>query len=297
MTFRCASVVVGCAVALVFASGVAARAGEAPGAPSRQEIEQIVREYLLRHPEVVTEALQEAQRREQVAQRKRAAEAIRAHLAELTQDPESPVGGNPQGSVTIVEFFDYQCGYCKREAVELKALLQADPDIRLVYKDLPILGPASVFAARAALAAQKQGKHEALHAALMAADQPLTDQSVLQIAAQAGVDAAKLEKDMADPSVSQALDRNFRLQRALDIQGTPALVVGTEFVPGAASLETLKALAARARAQRVGGPSLGEVLAVRGRDLALVEHLGAPAHEDGAGARLLLDAKGLEDFQ
>ena len=249
MAFRRTSVVAGLIIALVVGLCVAVRAGEAPDASRRQEIEKIIREYLLAHPEVVTEALQEAERREQEAQRKRAAEAIRAHLAELTQDPGSPVGGNPQGRVTIVEFFDYQCGYCKREAVELKTLLQTDSDIRLVYKDLPILGPASVFAARAALAAQKQGKHEALHAALMAASQKLTDQEVLRIVAQVGLDAAKLEKDMADPSVSQALDRNFRLQRALNIQGTPALIVGTELIPGAASLETLKALVARARAQ------------------------------------------------
>jgi len=249
MAFRRTSVVAGLIIALVVGLCVAVRAGEAPDASRRQEIEKIIREYLLAHPEVVTEALQEAERREQEAQRKRAAEAIRAHLAELTQDPGSPVGGNPQGRVTIVEFFDYQCGYCKREAVELKTLLQTDSDIRLVYKDLPILGPASVFAARAALAAQKQGKHEALHAALMAASQKLTDQEVLRIVAQVGLDAAKLEKDMADPSVSQALDRNFQLQRALNIQGTPALIVGTELIPGAASLETLKALVARARAQ------------------------------------------------
>jgi protein-disulfide isomerase len=249
MVFLRTSVVAWLVFAFVFIPSIRVLAAEAPDASRRQEIENIIRAYLLAHPEVVTEALQEAERREQEAQRKRATEAIRAHLAELTKDPGSPVGGNPQGRVTIVEFFDYQCGYCKREAIELKTLLQTDSDIRLVYKDLPILGPASVFAARAALAAQKQGKHEALHAALMAASEKLTDQEVLRIAAQVGLDAAKLEKDMADPSVSQALDRNFQLQRALNIQGTPALIVGTELIPGAASLETLKALVARARAQ------------------------------------------------
>jgi protein-disulfide isomerase len=157
------------------------------------------------------------------------------------------VGGNPKGAVTIVEFFDYQCGYCKREAAEMKKLLQADPDIRVVYKDLPILGPASVFAARAALAAQKQGKHEALHAALLETSEQLTDQGILRLAAEAGLNTAQLEKDMADQSVTAALDRNFQLQRALSIQGTPALIVGTEFVPGAANLDTLKELVARAR--------------------------------------------------
>lgn len=249
MVFLRTSVVAWFVIASLLMPSVRAVAAEAPDALHRQEIEKIIREYLLSHPEVVTEALQEAERREQEAQRKRAAEAIRAHSAELTQDPGSPVGGNPQGKVTIVEFFDYQCGYCKREAVELQTLLQTDSDVRLVYKDLPILGPASVFAARAALAAQKQGKHEALHAALMAVSQALTDQEVLRIATQVGLDTTKLEKDMADPSVSQALDRNFRLQRALNIQGTPALIVGTELIPGAASLETLKALVARARTQ------------------------------------------------
>jgi len=249
MAFRRTSMAVGLIIVLVFGLCVAVRAGEAPDASRREEIERIVREYLLAHPEVVREALQEGQRREQEAQRRRATDAIRAHFAELTQDPGSPVAGNPQGRVTIVEFFDYQCGYCKRQEIELKTLLQADADIRLVYKDLPILGPASVFAARAALAAQKQGKHEALHAALMAASEKLTDQEVLRIAAQTGLDTVKLEKDMADPSVPQALDRNFQLQRALNIQGTPALIIGTELVPGAASLESLKALVARARTQ------------------------------------------------
>jgi protein-disulfide isomerase len=224
-------------------------AAEGPDAARRQEVETIIREYLRAHPEVVMEALQEMERREQDVQQRQRAETIRGRLADLTQDPASPVGGNPKGSVTIVEFFDYQCGYCKREAAEMKKLLQADPDVRVVYKDLPILGPASVFAARAALAAQKQGKHGALHTALLETSERLTDQEVLRLAAQAGLDTAQLEKDMADPSVTAALDRNFQLQRALNIQGTPALIVGTEFIPGAANLDTLKELVARARKQ------------------------------------------------
>jgi protein-disulfide isomerase len=243
------SIAAGFAFAVLLALPVGMPAGEAPDAALRQEIETIIRYYLRAHPEVVTEAIQEAERREPEAQRKRAADAVRAHFAELTQDPGSPVGGNPQGAVTVVEFFDYQCGYCKRQTVEMKKLLQADPNVRLVYKELPILGPTSVFAARAALAAQKQGKYEALHAALMAMNERLSEQGVLQLAAQVGLDVARLEKDMTDPSVAAALDRNFQLQRALNIQGTPALVIGMEFIPGAANLETLKVLVARARAK------------------------------------------------
>jgi protein-disulfide isomerase len=249
MVFPRPFVAAGLAIALVFGLCVAVPAGEAPDGSRRQEIETVIREYLRAHPEVVLEALQEMERREQEMQRTQRAAAIRAHLPQLTQDPGSPVGGNPQGRVTVVEFFDYQCGYCKHQNGELKKLLQMDADVRLVYKDLPILGPPSVFAARAALAARKQGKHEALHDALMATNARLTEQVVLQAATRSGLDIAQLEKDMADPAVSEALDRNVQLQRALNIQGTPALIVGTEFIPGAASLETLKALVARARAQ------------------------------------------------
>ena len=249
MIFRRTSVAVGVIIVLAVGLCAAARAGEAPDAARRQEIETIVREYLRAHPEVVLEALQEMERREQERQRVQRVEAIRAHLAQLTQDPGSPVAGNPQGKVTVVEFFDYQCGYCKRQVAELKKLLQGDADVRLVYKDLPILGPPSVFAARAALAARKQGKHEALHEALMATKESLTEEIVLKVATESGLDIARLQKDMADPSVAEALERNFQLQRALNIEGTPALIVGTEFVPGAASVETLKVLVARARAQ------------------------------------------------
>ena len=240
-------IVGGAAFVLLLASPFAARAAESPEAARRQEIETVIREYLQAHPEVVAEALQEMERREQEAQRKQAAEAVRSHLAELTQDPGSPVGGNPQGAVTIVEFFDYQCGYCKGEVGELKKLLQADPDIRLVYKDLPILGPVSTLAARAALAAQKQGKHEAFHAALMGASERMTEQGVLQVAAQVGLDAARLEKDMADPAVAETLARNSRLREVLGIRGTPALIVGTELIPGAVDFEALKKLVAQAR--------------------------------------------------
>jgi len=247
MVYRGMCAALGLAFALLLALPVAVVAEEASDATRRQEIEAIVREYLRTHPEVVAEALQEFERREQEAQRQRATEAIRSHLTELTQDPGNPVGGNPKGQVTIVEFFDYQCGYCKREVAELTKLLQGDPDIRVVYKDLPILGPASVFAARAALASQKQGKHEALHAALMATNERLTEEGVLRLATQVGLDTGRLEKDMADPSVAKTLDRNFELQRALNIQGTPALVVGTELIPGAADFESLKALVGRAR--------------------------------------------------
>jgi len=161
---------------------------------------------------------------------------------------ESPEAARRQEIETVVrEYLRYQCGYCKGQAIELRKLLQSDPDIRLVYKELPILGPVSTFAARAALAARGQGKYETLHAALMAASERLTEQGVLQIAAQVGLDAARLEKDMADPAVAETLARSARLGEALGIRGTPALIVGTELAPGAADLDALKRLVGQAR--------------------------------------------------
>jgi protein-disulfide isomerase len=247
MTFRRALIAIGWFLVVLLFSPHGLPAAETPDAARRQEIETVIREYLRVHPEVVMEALQEMERRQQEAQKRQRAEAVRTYLTELTQDPGSPVGGNPQGQVTIVEFFDYQCGYCKRVTVEIKKLLQTDSDVRLVYRALPILGPVSVFSARAALAAHRQGKYEPLHAALMETNERLTEQKVLQLAAQVGLDVAQLEKAMADPTVAAALDRNFDLQRKLNIQGTPALVVGMEFIPGAADVATLKKLVEQAR--------------------------------------------------
>jgi protein-disulfide isomerase len=209
-------------------------------------METVIREYLKAHPEVVIDALQEMQRRQQEARTKQAGDAIRAHSAELVSDSASPVAGNPAGTVTLVEFFDYQCGYCKRVAPEVAKLLQADPQIRLVYKDFPILGPESVLAARAALAAQQQGKYLALHDALMAAEQ-VNEQVVFDLAARAGLDVPRLKQDMQSPAVSQALARNAKLAQDLGIRGTPAFVAGDELYPGAADLQTLQGMVSRAR--------------------------------------------------
>ncbi len=225
------------------------RAAEAPDAPSRQAIEKAIRDYLKAHPEVVEEALQvlEARRREE--EKRRAREAVQANRDQLLNDGASPVGGNPQGDVTVVEFFDYRCGYCKGVAPDVKKLLQEDPNVRLVYKEFPILGPESALAARAALAAHAQGKYRPFHDALMAASGPLTMPAILQLARKAGLDAAKLRLAMEAPEIRATIERNRALADALGITGTPAFVVGTELVPGAVDLHALKALVSQARAK------------------------------------------------
>jgi protein-disulfide isomerase len=209
--------------------------------------EQRVREYLLRSPEVIMEALQILQERQRAAEVENLKRVIAERSEEILNDPDAPVGGNPAGDVTLVEFFDYNCPYCRRVAPTVVKLKEADPDLRLVYKEFPILGPGSEFAARAALAARKQGKYVPFHNALMRATDQVTEQTVIEIAREVGLDIERLEQDMRDPAIEEAIARNLRLANALGINGTPSFVIGQEIVPGAADLETLQDLIARAR--------------------------------------------------
>jgi protein-disulfide isomerase len=209
--------------------------------------EQRVREYLLRHPEVIMEALQILQERQRAAEAENLRRTIAARSDEILNDPDAPVGGNPAGDVTLVEFFDYNCPYCRRVASTVVELEASDPDLRLVYKELPILGPGSQFAARAAPASRKQGKYVRFHNALMQAAEQVTGQSVMEIARTVGLDIEQLETDMQDPAIQEAIGRNLRLANALGITGTPSFVVGEEIVPGAVDFRTLQGLVARVR--------------------------------------------------
>ena len=236
-----------CLLALLAVTARPVPAADPSAPPSREAIEQIVRDYLIAHPEVIAEALRALEDRQQAEQRQRLAEAIRAHRDELLADPGAPVGGNAQGDVTVVEFFDYRCPHCRHMAPTVTQLVRDDSKIRRVYKELPILGPESVFAARAALAAHAQGKYGALHEALMAASEPLTQESIMGIASRVGLDTARLRQDMESSEITARLRRNHALAQALGVRGTPALVVGDELVPGAVDLATLAQLVERAR--------------------------------------------------
>jgi protein-disulfide isomerase len=215
--------------------------------PSREAVERIIREYLLSQPEVLEEALSALQQRRAAAESQRQTEALKLHENDLLRDPAAPVGGNPSGNATVVEFFDYRCGYCKTVAPVVRQLLQRDRQVRFVYKELPVLGPDSVVASRAALAAVAQGKYAALHDALLDSREPLTRPVILKIAAQVGLDVARLEKDMDSPETLALIRRNHELARALGIKGTPAFVVGGQVVPGAVDLATLERLVEQAR--------------------------------------------------
>lgn len=211
-----------------------------------EQIETIVREYLMREPEVLFDALQELQRRQAATAAAEQRAAVLANLSELQEDPATPVGGNPEGSVTLVEFFDYRCTYCRRVVSSMRALLDEKPDLRVVFKELPVLGAESVRAARAALASQNQDRYVPFHFALMLSDD-LSVEGIRATAELVGLDADRLEADMDAPEISAAIEANYKLASKLGIEGTPAFVVGEELVPGAVDKSRLEELIEQAR--------------------------------------------------
>jgi protein-disulfide isomerase len=211
--------------------------------------EATVRETLRANPEIVLEALQALQTRRADAKLEQQRAAIATNRAALLDDPNSFVAGNPQGDVTVVEFFDYRCPYCRKSLVTVRDLLESDPNVRLVYKEFPILGPQSVIAARVAVAARKDPRYEALHDALMTAPSPLDEEASLQIAAKLGFDRNALAAAMKAPEIDAILKANHALAASLGIAGTPAFVVGDTLVPGAVPLADLKSLVAKVRAR------------------------------------------------
>lgn len=213
---------------------------------SIEAIEKIVREYLLREPEVVYEALQELQRRQAAEAEERQKLAINERREEIFDDPASPTGGNPDGDVTLVEFFDYRCGYCRQVVSSLQALMDEDQGLEVVFKELPVLGEDSVRAARAALASHEQDAYVAFHFALMQAED-LSEPAILRLAEDRGLDSDQLLDDMYGPEVDRVIERNFELARALGIEGTPAFVIGDQLIPGAVDQIRLRSLIEEAR--------------------------------------------------
>ena len=213
----------------------------------RQAIESMIRDYLTKNPEVMLDALQAAEDKIKADSRGKASAALATRRHEVFDDPDAPVAGNPKGNATLVEFFDYRCPYCKQVEPSLEALLTADRQLRFVYKEFPVLGPESVTAARAALAARQQGKYDLLHRALMALKGQINEAAVFKVASSVGLDVERLKRDMAAPDIDRMLKANISLAGALDIRGTPGFVIGNEIVPGAISLDALKQLIETAR--------------------------------------------------
>lgn len=232
-------------IGLFVTTGWAASAAP-DGMPLPPTLEQAIEHYIRTHPEVIEQSLQDLETKREAAEKARQKVALGKRQQDLLTDPSSPISGNPNGEITLIEFYDYRCGYCKRAADAVTQLQREDPRIRVVYKDFPILGEPSELAAKAALASVAQGKHQAFHEALLALKGEMTKASILAAATEVGLDAKRLDTDMRNPEWNRVIEKNRALARELGISGTPGFIVGTELAPGALDLEGLKALIARA---------------------------------------------------
>lgn len=222
-------------------------AAEMSSALPQDEFERRIRDYLLAHPEVIGEAVNrlEARQRDQAAAEGQA--VLKSRAAEVFNDPNSPTSGNPQGDVTVVEFFDYNCPYCRCMTPVMIQAERDDPKLRVVYKEFPILGAGSLFAAKATLAAARQGKYVAFHRALYQVRGPVDENKVLETAKTVGLDVDRLKIDMNDPKISALIEKNNELARALKIEGTPGFAIGDKLFSGATDLRSLQAAIASAR--------------------------------------------------
>lgn len=220
-------------------------------AQQKTQIEQIIRDYLLKNPEVLVEASRSLQQKQQQQMQMQARAAILRNADALFNDKNSPTVGKSQANVTVVEFFDYQCGHCKRMADVINQLRKTNSNLRVVYKEFPIFGAESEYAAKASLAAQYQNKYQAFHDALMDVKGRLNKDLVLKTARKVGLNTRRLERDMKKPEIKQELANNVKLARDMKLIGTPAFVIASKpfnkdkqffFVPGAASPDAMQQL-------------------------------------------------------
>ncbi len=216
----------------------------------RKEIEGVIRDYLLKNPEILQEALAELEKRQQDAQRVAQKQVVASERAALVNSPHHSVVGNPSGDVTLVEFFDYNCGFCKRSMEDVIQMKKADPGLRVVLKDFPVLGPDSVEASQVALAVRQQLKGEKyfeFHTRLMSSKGRVGKERAIAVAKELGVDTARLARDVEAPEVRAAIEETVRLGDRLGLTGTPSFVIGDEVVSGAVGIEPLKTLVASVR--------------------------------------------------
>jgi protein-disulfide isomerase len=237
------------AIAIALVAMIASAHAQGLTDAQKKDVEALIGDYLRAHPEVILESVRAMQEREQAAQIKRQQDSLVSRRQEIEKDPASPVIGNANGTVTVTEFFDYRCGYCKAVLPSVQQLLKDDPDVRFVMKELPILSPESRIAAKLALAVWKNEpkRYQELHSRLMAAQGDFSERRIFAIAKEAGVDVERARRGMEAPEIEQALAANMELAQALGISGTPGFVVGKQLAPGAVDYDTLKRFVAEAR--------------------------------------------------
>ena len=211
--------------------------------PQRGEIEKIIKDYLIKHPEVLQEAMAELEKKQAVAEAEKARTAVKNHSDALFNSPRQVVLGNPQGDVTFVEFFDYNCGYCKKAMSDMVELMGKDPKLKVVLKEFPVLGQGSVEAAQVAVAVRMQDKsgkkYLEFHQKLLGGRGQADKARALAVAKDIGLDMARLEKDLKSDEIEATLSESLKLAEALGLNGTPSYVIGNDVVVGAVGLAKL----------------------------------------------------------
>ena len=231
--------------ALALRSALPAAAEDAPAFndAQRKAIEAIVKDVLVKNPDLLQEAIAEGERRQQETQKLAQAAALKEAHDPLVNAAHNVVGGNPNGDVTVVEFFDYNCGYCRKALGDVQALIKDDPKLRIVLKDFPVLGADSLEASKVAMAAKLQLKADKMfdfHTKLLESKGRVTAERAIAVAKEFGADVEKLKKDAQGPEVKAALAENVGLGDKLGLSGTPAFIIGDEILPGAVGVEPMK---------------------------------------------------------
>lgn len=218
----------------------------------KTEMQKMFEAYLMEHPEVIMKSVDEYRKKMETQGAEEAKKSL-VKYKEIFSNKDMPMVGNPDGDVTMVEFFDFNCGYCKRMFADIQELVKADTKLRIVFVDLPVLGPASALKSQYALAAHKQGKYFDMHKALMEHNGAQTDEAILELAKGLGLDVDKLKKDKDDPSTMEVIGQYHAMAQDLGIRGTPGLIIGDEIIPGYIGLDGSKEAIAKVR----GGADAG----------------------------------------
>lgn len=199
----------------------------------RREFEALIKDYLLRNPEVMLDVQSALEVKMEKVQAEKTVAALKEHAKELFEMSSAPAAGNPKGDVTVVEFFDYNCGYCKKALPDLASLVQSDKNVRVVLKEFPILSRGSEEASKVAIAARMQGKYWDFHLAMLAVQGQANEASALKVAEKTGLDMTRLKKDMASAEVKKEIDDTRALAQKMGISGTPHFLVGDKVIAGA----------------------------------------------------------------
>lgn len=242
---------IACLLFAAFASLPASAAEDKLSPKQIQEVKKIIRETLLENPEMIADAIQALEEKQRLASEAEAKKAMADRKKDIFEDPNTPVGGNPKGDVTLVEFFDYRCGYCKSVHEAVMRVVKEDGKVRLIYKELPILGAESVYAAKAALASVKQKKYPEFQDVMMRHKGSFSEEGVMALAKEVGLDTERLKKDMAGPDIAKMIRANMELAETLGIRGTPGFVMGDRVIPGAVPEASLRQWLADARTKKM----------------------------------------------